>query len=142
MFWLWRRGICRPHVDWPHKWNESYRVICEQLGGRCWSWACRGFHKVIWALQVGNQLEAQFTETLEDVVYCGYNCRSSHVGEGITMVQNRGARILMPAKESTWCNRGAGILMSGKESTWCNTEKIQKFSLCGTHPETLTRRIS
>ncbi|CAK9213068.1 unnamed protein product [Sphagnum jensenii] len=39
------------------------------------------------SLQVGNQLEAQFTETLEDVVYCGYNCRSSHVGEGITMVQ-------------------------------------------------------
>jgi hypothetical protein len=55
------------------------------------------------SLQVGNQLEAQFTETLEDVVYCGYNCRSSHVGEGITMVQNRGARILMSGKESTWC---------------------------------------
>jgi hypothetical protein len=45
--------------------------------------------------------------------------------EGITMVQHRGAR----------------ILMSGKESTWYNTERIiQKLSLCGTHPQTLTRR--
>ncbi|CAK9211577.1 unnamed protein product [Sphagnum troendelagicum] len=94
------------------------------------------------SLQVGNQLEAQFTETLEDVVYCGYNCRSSHVGEGFTMVQTEAPEFSCQGRHQHGANRGAGMLMSGKESTWCNTEKIQKFSLCETHPETLTRRKS
>jgi len=63
------------------------------------------------SLQVGNQLETQFHTNFgrRCCVLCD-NCRSSHVGEGITKVQTEGAR----------------IIMSGKESTWCNTERIQK----------------
>ncbi len=118
MFWLWRRGICRPHVHWTHKWNESYRVVLNNWGGRCWSWACWGFPQGYLSLQVGNQLETHsFTQTLEDVVvYC------------VTT-----AEVLMLEKESPRCKpRGQNFLMSGKESTWCNTERIQKLSLCGT----------
>ncbi len=141
MFWLWRRGICRPHVDWPHKWNESYRVVVNN-----------------WVVDVEAGLVEDSTRLSELASWqpTGSTVHRNFGRRCVLWVQlpkfscwgrnhhgaNRRARILMSGKESTWCNRGAGILMSAKESTWCNTEKIQKLSLCGTHPETLTRRIS
>ncbi len=153
MFWLWRRGICRPHVDWPHKWNESYWVVDVEAGlvedstrlSELASWKPTGstVHRnfgrrcVLWV-----QLP-KFSCWGRNHHGAKSRRQNSHVREGINMVQNRGARILMSGKESTWCKpRGPGFSCQRRNQHGATQKRSRNFSLCGTHPETLTRRIS
>ncbi len=89
MFWLWRRGICRPHVDWPHKWNESYSVVLNNwvvdVEAGLVEDSTRLSELASWQ-PTGNTVHRNFGRPC---VPCD-NCRSSHVGEGITMVQTEG----------------------------------------------------